>query len=152
MSDRDGAGTTRSGRQDVRAPGSDSGIDRAARAGRLILRRAPLFVVLAILVWLYLGNRPREVTILYDLPDRPPPTRVDVTIRAVDGSVPAALSWGSGGAVPAADRQGHEPLLAPGDYRVRATLTYADGSSRDVERDLPISREDERIVVYLTGP
>lgn len=129
--------------------GQGAGVDRAAGVGRKLLRRAPLLVVLAILAWLFLGDRPREVALSYDLPDRPAPTHVEVVIRAADGSVPAALAWGTD-AAPAADRREHEARLAPGTYRLRATLSYADGSRRDVERDLPISREDERIVVHLT--
>lgn len=117
--------------------------------GRLLLRRAPLLLVLVVLAWLFLGDRPREVTLAYDLPDRPPPTRVEVVVRAADGSTPAAIAWGSG-AGPAADRQEQRAILAPGSYRLLATLDYSDGSRRDVDRSLEISREDDRIVVHLT--
>lgn len=117
--------------------------------GRRLLRRAPLLLVLGILAWLFLGDRPREVVLAYDLPDRPAPTRVDVVVRASDGSAPAAISWGTGEG-PAEDRREQKALLAPGSYRLRATLAYADGSRRDVERSLEITREDERIVVHLT--
>ena len=129
---------------------SGDGVDRAVGLGRSLLRRAPLVAVLAALAWLFLGDRPREVTLVYDLPERPAPSRVDVSIRAADGSTPAALSWGGGGGGPPAARRSQTALLAPGEYRLRATLIYADGTSRDVERELPITREDERIVVHLT--
>ena len=122
---------------------------RAVGAGRQILRRAPLLVVLAILAWLFFGDRPREITVVYDLPDRPAPTRAEVQLRAPDGSTAAAIGWG-GGDRPAEDRREQAALLAPGIYRLRATLSYADGTSRLVERTLEVSAEDERIVVHLT--
>jgi hypothetical protein len=121
----------------------------AVRAGRQLLRRAPLLVVLAILAWLYLGDRPREVTLAYDLPDDPAPTRVEVRLRGPDNTTAAVLSWGTGTG-PAEDRQEQEALLTPGSHRLEATLTYADGSTREVKRSLEITRDDRRIVVHLT--
>lgn len=126
-----------------------AGSERAVTFGRQLLRRAPLVVVLAILAWLFLGKRPREVVLAYDLPDRPAPTRAEVLIRALDGSTPAAIAWGSGEG-PAEDRREQKALLAPGSYRLLATLSYADGTRQEIERPLEISREDERIVIHLT--
>jgi hypothetical protein len=130
-----------SGPEGERPPG-------AVRAGRQILRRAPLLVVLAILAWLYLGDRPREITLAYDLPDDPAPARVEVLLRGPDGTTAAALAWGSA-TRPAEDGREQEALLAPGSYRLEASLAYADGTTREVTRSLEITRDDRRIVVHL---
>jgi hypothetical protein len=132
---------------------SDDGEDRTPRAvgvGRQLLRRAPLLVILALLAWLYWGKRPREVLLAYDLPDHPAPTRAEVSIRAEDGSTPAAIAWGTGEG-PARDLQEQKARLAPGSYRLVATLTFSDGTRQDIDRPLEITADDERIVVHLTS-
>jgi len=115
---------------------------------RLLLRRLPLVVVLFLLAWLFLGDRPREVTLVYDLPDEAPPARVEVRLLDREGGVPASIAWGTGQGA-AADRQAQHARLRPGDYRLEATLEYAGGERREVARDLSVGPEDEQIVVHL---
>ncbi len=120
----------------------------APGGARALLRRAPLLVVGALLAWMLLGDRPREVTLVYDLPDEPAPTRVEVRIAAPDGTVPALLAWGDGTG-PAEDRRAHAAHLADGPHRLEARLTLPDGSTRTISRELAIARDDERIVLHL---
>lgn len=115
---------------------------------RRLLRRLPLLVTLLILAWLFLGNRPREIALVYDLPDDPAPTRATVRIVAEDGTVPALLQWGNGTA-PAPDRQPHSAHLKPGFYRVQATLDGPGELHRQVERNLEVTKDDEQIVLHL---
>lgn len=114
---------------------------------RHIVRRIPLLVVLLLLAWLFLGERPRAIELVYDLPE-PAPRRVEVTLRDEEGRVAAQIVW-SGGTGPAADRQVHTPRLAPGDYALEAILETPDGTRRRIERTLSVGRDDERIVIHL---
>ena len=115
---------------------------------RRLVRRAPLIVVMLLLAWVFLGDRPREITLVYDIPDEPAPARVDVRLVDREGRVPAAITWGTGSGA-AADRQPHHARLAPGDYRLEATLEFAGGRRREVARGLSVSAADEQIVVHL---
>ncbi len=115
---------------------------------RRLVRRAPLIVVMLLLAWVFLGDRPREITLVYDIPDEPPPARVDVRLVDHEGGVPASITWGTGTGA-AADRQAHHARLAPGDYRLEATLEFASGERREVARGLAVTSADEQIVVHL---
>lgn len=115
---------------------------------RLLLRRLPFVVAVFLLAWLFLGDRPREVVLVYDLPDEPAPTRVEVRVRDRDGQIPAAIAWGTGETA-AADRQAHRARLTSGEYSLEATLEYADGERREVHRGLSIAPDDERIVLHF---
>lgn len=112
------------------------------------LRRLPLLALLGIVAWLLLGDRPREVLLVYDLPDEPAPERVEVRIVDEAGRVPASIAWGSAD-LPARDRQPHRARLAPGAYRLQARLHFRDGTARDVDRDLEVDRQVEQIVLHL---
>jgi len=113
-----------------------------------LLRRLPLVVVLLLLGWVLLGDRPRPIRLVYDLPDDPAPARVEVKLRDGKGRVASAIAWGSGKGA-AADRQPHEARLAPGTWRLEALLEYADGTSRTIERELSVGSADEQIVLHL---
>ena len=71
-----------------------------------------------------------------------------VRVLDEDGAVASALSWGSD-RTPAEARRAHRALLAPGAYRIQAHLRRADGTTKDVERELQIDREDHAIRVHL---
>ncbi len=115
---------------------------------RQLLRRLPLLVILLLLAWLFLGDRPREITLVYDLPDDPAPTRAEVKLLDREGKIPAQITWGTGQG-PATDRQPHHARLTRGDYRLEATLEFPDGERRRIARGLAITPEDERIVIHL---
>ena len=113
-----------------------------------LLRRLPLVVVLGMLAWLFLGERPRPIELVYDIPDDPPPTRVEVTIRDAKGRVAGSLRWGTGKGA-ATDRQPHDARLANGTFLLEATLEYGDGARRELARELSVGPSDERIVLHL---
>lgn len=115
---------------------------------RRLLRRLPLLVIVLLLAWVFLGDRPREVTLVYDLPDDPPPTHVEVRLLDRDQKVPAEIAWGTGQGA-AADRQAHHARLKTGQYRLEAVLEYPGGARREVDRDLSVGPEDQQIVVHL---
>lgn len=113
-----------------------------------LLRRIPLLVVVVSFAWLFFGEGPREVTLVYVLPDNPPPVRVDVTIRDDRGEMPAAISFGNSVSA-APDRQEQRALLSSGNHRLVATLRYASGVQNQVVRELLVTHEDERIILHL---
>lgn len=113
-----------------------------------ILRRLPLFVALGMLAWVFLGERPRPIELVYDIPDDPRPSRVEVTIRDAEGHVAGSLRWGTGKGA-AADRQPHGARLANGTFLLEATLEYEDGARREIARELSVGPADERIVLHL---
>lgn len=97
---------------------------------RRLFRRLPLLLAVSLIGWTLLGDRPKEITLVYDLPTDPPPTAVEIRIVAEDGTTPSSLRWGSGQG-PAKNRQSQKTRLQTGTY------------------PLEIGREDERIVLYL---
>jgi hypothetical protein len=115
---------------------------------RRFFRRLPLLLAVVLIAWTLLGDRPAEVTLVYDLPTDPPPTAVEIRIVAGDGTTPSSIRWGSGQSS-VRNRPSHEVRLAPGTYRLEAELEGADGNRRIIQRPLEIGREDERIVLYL---
>jgi hypothetical protein len=114
-----------------------------------LLRRLPLVVALGLAALLFLQAAPRDVALVYDLGNRRDGLKtvfVDLApagaaairhsqfMRPLDSGWPASLS--------------HTVRLTPGDYHVHVTLEYADRSD-SVERDLSVTRETERLVLFL---
>lgn len=112
-----------------------------------MLDRLILLVCFGAMAWYLLGDRPRAIELVYDLPDDPAPARAEVVLQEPDGKVLGSINWM--GFPHAADRQVHRPLLQEGTWDLRARLEFADGSVRQVERTITVGPADERIVVHL---
>jgi len=115
---------------------------------RILAKRLPILALLLAALWFFRGGGAREVSLIWVLPADPPTTEARVRVLDEDGAVASALSWGSD-RTPAEARRAHRALLAPGAYRIQAHLRRADGTAKDVERDLQIDREDEAIQIHL---
>lgn len=114
----------------------------------LLTRRLPIVGLLLAVLWLFQGGGAHEVALTWVLPPEPPVTEARVRVVTEDGAVASAISWGSESR-PAELRRDHRAFLAPGAYRIQAILRRADGTTKDVERELRIDREDHSIRVHL---
>lgn len=113
-----------------------------------LARRLPVLVLILAALWLFQGGGAREISLTWVLPGEPPVTEARVRVVDDDGAVASAIAWGSA-RQPAELRRAHRAFLAPGAYRIQAHLRLVDGTTKDVERELQIDREDEAIQIHL---
>jgi hypothetical protein len=117
---------------------------------RGLLRRLPILIVGALLLWLFGGDRPRQVELSYLLPATTVRAEVELREEGSDALL-ASLAWGDGRA-PAASPRGHAPTLPPGRHRLEARLTDGTGGVQLRKRTLEIGADDATIVLHLEVP
>lgn len=117
---------------------------------RGLLRRLPILVVLLGLLWLFGGDRPRQVELVYTLP--PSTVRAEIELRdEAHDELLASLTWGDG-RTPAASPRGHSPNLPPGRHRLEARLTDAGGAVQLRKRTLEVTGEESTVTLHLEVP
>ena len=111
-------------------------------------KRSPIILFAVLFGGLLFGKGgTQEVAFTWRLPADPQVVEARVSLVDSEGVVATSLSWGSA-ATPASTRS-QRAKLAPGAYRIQAHLRHADGTAKDVERELQIDREDEAIQIHL---
>jgi len=113
-----------------------------------LLRRLPILAPLLAALWLFQGGGSQEVALTWVLPEEPQVTEARVRVVGEDGAVASSIAWGSE-RHPAERHLAHRAFLAPGAYRIQAVLHRADGTTKDLERELHIDPEDDAIRVHL---